>query len=548
MARFLRLGVLPIVVWVLGGCAGARSYNLRPPLWEAADRDSIPLPQERDVSEYYDFFENTFLPQLERGLSLPRYLRRWTGHPHQSRDVNSLDEVVNSTWYTNRHYLLPMTPGEIARGPNTGIGPDTSGVWTVTRGDKKGVTPGFWIRDPAGQIYILKFDPPGYPELSSAAEVVSTKLFYAAGYNVPENFIVSFRRDRLQVGEEARFTTEVGVRRPMTGADLEGILEQAGTWQGDRYRALASKFLPGVPRGQFSYVGRRGDDPNDLIPHEDRRSLRALRVLAAWLNHVDTRTHNTMDMYQPQGGYLVHYLIDFGSTLGSSGDRAKFGWEGYEAQWDNGLILRDLLTFGFLSRAWDERKVIRYPSVGQLRWEDFEPGAWKPYYPNPAFQNLTSRDGYWGAKIVTSFGEEDIRAAVASGQLSDPAAEAYLVRALVERRDRMGRYWFRRVAPLDRFALEGDRLRFVDLAVTRGLESGEGQSYQYATAGVDPQGPTGGPHPVDPQVGVPLVELPEGVTRVDLRKRWPRQWSPPVRVFIWRDGERLRIVGITRED
>jgi len=30
----------------------------------------------------------------------------------------------------------------------------------------------------------------------------------------------------------------------------------------------------------------------------------------------------------------------------------------------------------------------------------------KPNYPNPAFQNATHRDLYWGAKIVMSFTDE----------------------------------------------------------------------------------------------------------------------------------------------
>ena len=65
-------------------------------------------------------------------------------------------------------------------------------------------------------------------------------------------------------------------------------------------------------------MGLRSDDPNDLIPHEHRRELRGLRVIASWINHWDLKEMNTLDMYVEEGGrkFLRHYLIDFGSSLG----------------------------------------------------------------------------------------------------------------------------------------------------------------------------------------------------------------------------------------
>src|SRR5262249_25969491 len=86
-------------------------------------------------------------------------------------------------------------------------------------------------------------------------------------------------------------------------------------------------------------------------------------------------------------------------------------------------------------------------------------------YPNPAFQNLTDADGYWAAKIVMSFTDAEIRAIVHTGRLSDPAAEEYLAKTLIQRRDKIGRLWLTRLSSFDSFELtpDGD-LKFDHLA------------------------------------------------------------------------------------
>ena len=62
--------------------------------------------------------------------------------------------------------------------------------------------------------------------------------------------------------------------------------------------------------GPFENVGTRGDDPNDVIPHEDRREIRANRLLAAWLNHFDSRSANSLDMLVGENGrkFVKHLL------------------------------------------------------------------------------------------------------------------------------------------------------------------------------------------------------------------------------------------------
>jgi hypothetical protein len=67
------------------------------------------------------------------------------------------------------------------------------------------------------------------------------------------------------------------------------------------------------------------------------------------------------------------------------------------------------------------------------------------------------------------FTRAQLRAIVETGRLSDPRAVDYLVDTLVARQRKTGAYWFARVNPLDRFAIENGALCFDDLWLTYGL-------------------------------------------------------------------------------
>ena len=100
------------------------------------------------------------------------------------------------------------------------------------------------------------------------------------------------------------------------------------------FRVTASLAIPGKDLGPFRYEGTRSDDPNDLIPHEDRRDLRGLFVFCAWLNHTDAKAANSFNALVQEDGvsFVRHYLIDFGSAFGSDGDAAKDARFGNEYQ------------------------------------------------------------------------------------------------------------------------------------------------------------------------------------------------------------------------
>jgi hypothetical protein len=382
-----------------------------------------------------------------------------------------MGEVPDSSWFQNRHGFSRMSIDELVRGPNTADGPSNDGPWEVIDGKTEGITPGFRVRDSRGDVYVIKFDPPENPEMATAAEVISTKLFFAAGYNVPENYLVFFQRENLVVDTEAKISSGLGPRRRMTESDLDGILSRVHKSPDGRYRAVASKFLEGRPIGPFKYYGTRSDDPNDVIPHEHRRELRGLKVLSAWLNHDDSRAVNSLDTVVTEGSrrYIRHHLIDFGSTLGSGSVQAQKPRAGWEYIWEPAPVFRRLLTLGLWDSSWIRVRYPSMPSIGRFESEAFEPAGWKPEYPNPAFMNALSDDCYWGAKIVMAFTDEDIRAIVRTGRLSDPDAEKYLIDTLIERRNKIGRYYFNMVLPIDPLALDGSTLRLQHLPSLYGL-------------------------------------------------------------------------------
>src|SRR5437773_163142 len=164
--------------------AGARSNQI---LWVDFDMKSIPEPKERP-SGYYDyFFKNQLIEETKRDLDLPRLVRSAAGHPKQASNVNALDEVPDSSWYTNRHYLHPMTVEHLVRGPNRGDAPDFTEA-VITKAKTEGVEPGMQLKDAHGNAYLIKFDGTNYPNLQSAAEVVCAKILYAVVYNVPQNY------------------------------------------------------------------------------------------------------------------------------------------------------------------------------------------------------------------------------------------------------------------------------------------------------------------------------------------------------------------------
>ena len=511
------------------------------PIWVDPDRLSIPKPRQIELSQVYDFLENTF---ADPGGSPNR----------RAQNINTLGEVPDSSWFTNRIGLHPMTVEQLVRGPNRGDGPDRSRPWTVIKAKSEGITPGFVIRDGRGDIYFIKFDPLQYPQMATSTEVISTKFFYAFGYNVPENYLAFLQPDQLQIDPEAMVTGEDGKKRKMTLGDVAELLKKVPKRPDGTIQVVASLKLPGEPLGPFKYYGTRSDDPNDIFPHEDRRELRGLRVFAAWLNHNDSRSINSLDMYVTEEGrsYVKHYLIDFGATLGSASVKPNARREGFAYFLEWGPIWKSALTLGFKGRPWQHIKYPTYPEIGRFEATFFQPERWKPNYPNPAFIRMQNEDAFWATRTVMRFNDEAIRAIVKTGQISNPEAENYLMETLIRRRDKIIQYYLSQINPLDDFQLNDETrtLNFKNLGVEVKLAPVEAYEYQWFR--FDNQ--RGSSEPLSPvqSVASPSLPLPQDgspywMVRIRTISKDQANWRKKVEVFI-RNNSNKKVVGLEREN
>ncbi|HWR54183.1 MAG TPA: hypothetical protein VN428_23940 [Bryobacteraceae bacterium] len=392
----------------------------------AAAADPPEKIRKQEFHEFRDFIAKTF-GRLGGRHAKDRVI--------SAQNVDGHGEVPDSAWYENRHARRRMSVDELRRGPGDSS-PPAHGPWKVVAAKREGVTPGFQIEDAHGRRYLLKFDPPEYPELVSGAEIISTKFFYALGYHVPENYIVRFDRARLAAG-----TSTDSTDKPVREQDIDAALALMPKDSRGQYRALASLMLAGEPLGPFFFSGTRKDDPEDTIPHEHRRELRGLYIFSAWLNHTDAKAGNTLDMLVEHGGrrYIKHYLIDFGATLGSASFEAKSPRQGYEHMLDLKPSLIQLVTLGAHVPKWARAKQAGIKAVGSFEAEAFDPDRWKPNYPNPAFENRLPEDSYWAARRVMAFTDEEIRAIVETAQYTDPRATEWITRTLIVRRDKIAR-------------------------------------------------------------------------------------------------------------
>jgi hypothetical protein len=502
-------------------------------------------------SNAYDFAEQTFIKPGDH-------------QPIPAVNVNTIDEVPDSSWFTNRIGRRRMTIDEIVRGPNTLDAPDIDD-WPVVEGKSSGITPGYRVVAPDGRLYQVKFDPPSNPEMASGAEVIGAAFYHAIGYNVVQGYIVEVDPDKIVIAPNATTVDLRGRKVPITRTNVDRLLRVSAKLPNGKYRATLSRFADGKPLGYFKYYGTRPDDPNDIHPHEHRRELRGSRVFAAWLNHDDSRGLNSLDMLEGEAGrqWIRHYMFDFGSIMGSGSTTPQAPRAGNEYILEWGPGFKTLATLGLYVRPWI---LVDYwegaKAVGRFEGDFFDPVKWRPEYPNPAFDNMTPEDAFWGARLVAKFSNEAIRAVVAKARYSEPGAAEHIATTLIKRRDKILRAWLTAVNPLvDPFLNGADGgLTFGNAAVEAGIAKPQAE-YRFTWSRFDNatgatsqavegslMAPTAGIIEHVVRIEVPKALLDSPFLRVSVSTIHPDYpaWASPVTFTFRRNGTQWETVGLDR--
>ena len=525
------LAGLPILFGFSQSLAFAENFYPDDPIQSMPEPVPVHELAVRKIDYLYDFLANSVKPN-------PRL-------PVPAGAINTLGEVPDSAWFTNRHGRKRMTREELQTGPGNSSAPVPP--FLVVGAKTEGISPGFRMKDAEGRLYFVKPDPISNPEMATAADVIGSKFFYALGYNTPENYIVNVQRSQLSVGPKALIESG-GRERRMTPKDVKVLLDLIPRREDGSYRLMASLAVPGHIVGPFAYEGTRSDDPNDLVSHEQRRDLRGLHVFCAWLNHTDAKGGNTLNSVVEESGihFVRHYLIDLNAILGSDSDMPKDARFGHEFFFPMpGKALTSIVALGLYSPSWERAKFPKDKPVGDFESKLFDPEKWKSNYPNPAFLSRQPDDEYWAAKQVMAFSDQDIRALVETGQYSDSRVVDYITATLIARRDKIGRTYFAKVLPLDDFAVLDGQLQFKDLGVEYGFAST--RQYQVSWSRFDNVTAKHIPLRVPSSFRLPgEIERSSGGSYWAARIETNSNDRKTVTVYLRRNGSGLSVVGVER--
>ncbi len=399
------------------------------PVAEVADDRPIPVPRHSSWIEPVAFTEAYVRRPLVDALDASRIQR--------AQDVNAWDEVPLSSWWQ----------GSIG---------DANALDTAYAGDGPPVPPLRIVRstqsfadveDDNGHSYRLAPDPADKPHTASAAAVIGSRLLFALGYRTPQVWVV-----------------------PANAGEVVGKLPRAFL---DSAAWRATRWPIGIDLGPTPPSERRRDDPNDRVEPTERRTLRVLGIVAAWLDIGDFGPAHLRDIYvgAPGRGHVQHFVVGLESAVGV---RHLSHADGVEtaAGTVRGDPFTNLVTLGLYrpEGAGADRRSLRVlsPSV-----DGYDLGM--PFDP---IDHLLPGDAYWISKQLARLSPELITHVVAKARIADPNVARHVAGALDVRRRALLKSYMMLTTPCDLDASTESLVVLTDRAVQAGLASSNSVSYR----------------------------------------------------------------------
>jgi hypothetical protein len=310
----------------------------------------------------------------------------------------------------------------------------------------------------------------------------------------------------------------------------------------------ALRWPIGIDVGPTPVTGTRDGDPNDRVPHTERRTLRALKLALFWVGSTRLDPNALRDAYagMPGQGHLVHWIVGLDDALGVTAIHdapdARLGGEGRQL---GANALNALVTLGL---------GLRYPPPLQTRWPalgDFDerasPERFAPQPPFEPIDRILPADAYWAAKRIAAVPGDVVARAVMAAKMSDAGSAARALEVLEARRASILASGLQKVTPAEVERVTAARLALRDEAIARGLEPATETAYaiEYLDAAGAPAAPPRRLAPQGASIDVPLPAM--GPDYLVVRALAVRRGKPAPRaceVHLIRDHHGARVVGV----